>query len=316
VNTNPENHEELTRLISALLDGSLIDDEQLRLEALLQTDPQARRLYMQMIDQEIELPLLLRTEVQGKPAGRILPLTEPPQGTPRPSARRRRPWPLAAAAIVLLMGTALALVLSRNRGGERTADTPVKQIPSSLARATWSEDFESGLAPGWIGTLVSTNLPFGSKHAVTTALRRWPEGDYHTIQLPEDWTKGLFSLTERSTLHISYRFAKGTYVNAFMHTLPADTRDSTPSMFQLRPTQSPRATRRWQTASIPFSQFVRKVEATPGGPPTFVGGPPSVGERVAALAFSSPEEIDFVIDRIWVTPTESSEEVTNQTPNQ
>ena len=304
MNANPGHHEELTRLISALLDGRLSSDEQTRLEALLQADPQARRLYMQMIDQEIELSLLLRSEVQESSAAKILPLTEV---VPLERARwlkRSRQWQLAAVAIVLLIGTALALVLSRDRGERQTAKMPVQQIPSSLARETWKEDFESGLAPGWFGTLVSTNLPPGSKHAVTAKPRPWPEGVSHTIQLPEDWVNGLFTLTERSTLHLTYRFAKGTYVNVFMHALPADTGDSTPSMFQLRPTQSPRATQQWRTASIPFSQFVRKVEATPGAPPTFVGGPPTAGERVAVLAFSSPEETDFVIDRIWITPTE------------
>ena len=301
------------RLISALLDGHLSDEERSRLETLLRADPQARQIYMQMVDQEIELPLLLRADAPRESVGNIVPLTELPPVESAQRNQRPRRWLLAAAAMVLFMGTMAALVFSRDRGGKQTTEAPNLESASSLARETWSEDFESGAAPGWIGTLVSTNLPPGSKHAMTTGLKNFPEGDYQTIQSPENWVNGLFTLTERSTLHISYRFPRGRYVNVFMHALPADTGDSTPSMFQLRPTQSPPATQQWRTTSIPFSQFVRKIETAPGRAPRFVGGPPMAGERVAVLAFSSVEEVDFAIDRIWITPTEPSE-ATNQTP--
>src|SRR5262245_26031206 len=57
--TRHPQHEELQRLISALLDNRLSPEDRARLEALLAADSQARLLYMQMVDQEIELPCLI-----------------------------------------------------------------------------------------------------------------------------------------------------------------------------------------------------------------------------------------------------------------
>src|SRR5678816_2859033 len=61
---NPQ-HAELTRLISGLLDGRLSIAEHEHLESLLAANADARRLYMQMIDQEIELPCIVAS-LQGE----------------------------------------------------------------------------------------------------------------------------------------------------------------------------------------------------------------------------------------------------------
>jgi hypothetical protein len=304
-------YEELTRLISALLDRDLTEPERARLEARLQTDAQARRLYMQMVDQEIELSCLQVAGTQEERAGKILPLLQPGETKATELASGRRPRWLAAAAI-LVLATAMATVVFRNRPGAGSVPQPSPPRAESLSDATWSEGFEQGLPPGWTGRLVSTNLPAGSKHGVAAGPRQSQDGVYHAIQLPEDWNRGLFALSEDSTLHITYRFVKGAHVNVFMHAVPADTSISTPSMFQLSPHQFPRSARQWQMASIPFSSFVRKVRS-PEGRMEFIGGPPAAGERVATISFSWPEEIDFVIDRIWVTPNGSGEEKNQNT---
>src|SRR5688572_15604460 len=61
--------QEIRRLISGLLDGCISSLDHERLELLLSTNPRARRIYMQMIDQEIELPCLVAS-MQGEAAGR------------------------------------------------------------------------------------------------------------------------------------------------------------------------------------------------------------------------------------------------------
>ena len=57
----------------------------------------------------------------------------------------------------------------------------------------------------------------------------------------------------------------------------------------------------WQTASIPFSLFQRKVFDAATGGLNFTGGGPLAGERLCALIFSAPHSFDLTIDRIWIT---------------
>jgi hypothetical protein len=80
-------------------------------------------------------------------------------------------------------------------------------------------------------------------------------------------------------------------------------------MFQLTGSAFPDVAGRWQTASIPFSLFQRKVPDAARGGLTFTGGGPKNGERVAALIFSAPHAIDLTIDRIWITPDGSQTEI-------
>jgi hypothetical protein len=126
-------------------------------------------------------------------------------------------------------------------------------------------------------------------------------GRVYTIQSPENWHDGLFALTDRSTLHVTFRWGRIGHVNVFIHTLDPRAPGSF-GMFQLRTNAFPKGSTDWQTAAIPFSEFIRKIPASPGGPPEFIGGPPLAGERVTALSFSSQDELDLVIDRVWVTP--------------
>ena len=292
MSTKPDSYEELTRLVSALLDGLLSIEESARLQSLLESDPAARSVYMQMIDQEIELSCLIGSS---DAESRVRFLATLPSR--QPAARRR--WPaFAAAAVVLLAAALLALLMPPGWRSSRSSSIPRQfTVPD-----TWAEDFENGALSQWFGRLQRANLPAGSKYAIATAVREYPPvGPHYVIQLPADWSQGLFTLTTNSTLHVTYFLGTPGNVNVFMHTLPSNKEFGRYSMFQLFSGQFPGPRGEWRTASIPFSRFVRKVPG-PGGGMEFVGGSPEAGERVTTLAFSSLEEIDFVIDRIWITP--------------
>jgi hypothetical protein len=307
--TKPEHYEDLTRLISALLDGRLSEVERVQLETLLESDARARRLYLHFIDQEVELSCLVAPAAQPAAEEKVVRLVEDVRnGQP---ARAGGFWRFAAAAVFVLAAAVLAFVVLRRERATGTA-LPKPSVSPTQPVIVWNEDFEAGMSNGWLGRVVGTGLPTGNAQGVAPAIERWPEGEHHTIRLPESWDRGLFALDEKSTLHVTYRFARGTHVNAFMHVMPAEA-NSPPSMFQLREPAFPRRSQRWQTVSIPFSKFVRKVR-TQEGRMEFAGGPPANGERVASLAFSSPDEIDFVIDRIWVTSTATDGQTKQRNP--
>lgn len=295
----PNCYEELTRLVSALLDGQLSVQESARLESLLESDPAARSVYMQMIDQEIELSCLIGpADIESKVS---FLATLPPRGAEEAVYGGRRRMVLAAAAVLLLAGVVFAVLLSgRSRSDRITAPRHVGEP------GAWAADFESGALAQWFGRIVSDNLPAGSQYGVAMAVRDYPPvGPHYVIQLPEDWKRGLFTLTTNSTLHVTYYLGTPGAVNVFMHTLPLEGKAY--SMFQLFSGQFPGRPNDWRTGSIPFSRFVRKVPGAGGGL-EFAGGPPEPGERVTTLVFSSLQEIDFVIDRIWITPTGSGVE--------
>jgi hypothetical protein len=131
---------------------------------------------------------------------------------------------------------------------------------------------------------------------------RLADGTYYAVKLPEDWGKGLVALTKASTLHFTYRVGKPGDMNVFMHTVSSEPGRGRYGMYLLGAPRFPSRVGEWQMASIPFSRFVRKVPVPPDNTLEFAGGPPEAGESITTLLFSSPEEMDFVIDRIWVTP--------------
>jgi hypothetical protein len=295
-------NEELTRLISGLLDQRLSEGEHERLEALLAADPGARRLYMQMIDQEIELPCLVAS-VQGEAAvGREVPSR---QNLKRRFSAARALWRhwIFRAAIAFGMVMLLALFAASRWFGKTAVRTPQPIASAPSLTDSWAEDFENGASTGWHGQLVTTNLPAGSKYGIAAVVKEFPgaESSYN-IQLPEDWERGLVALTTGTTLHVTYRLGNRTHVNVFMHTISPEAGERKFEMYQLKPVGFPGRSGRWQTASIPFSGFVRKIVVEPGGSPKFVGGPPRAGEPITTLSFSSIEPSDLVIDRIWITP--------------
>jgi hypothetical protein len=305
--TKPENCEELTRLIPALLEGRLSDQERARLGALLQADPHARRLYMQMVDQEVELScLLVPAAVGGETPAKILPFIQPLPALAACSSQRR-PWSsiAAAAAGLLLVGTAIGLILAHRPPETNTVTVPKSAHTEPVSSVWWNEDFEKGTLRGWTGSLTSSNLPAGSRFGITAVEQEYPGQTAYVIQLPADWHQGLFALTTGSTLNVRFLVGNQKHINVFMHTIPVDPGVNGYEMYQLDSAPFWGKAGEWRTASIPFSQFKRKVVVKPKGTREFAGGPPSAGELVTVLSFSSVDEIELVIDAVWVTSNSS-----------
>jgi hypothetical protein len=291
--------DELQRLISALLDERLSPEEHTRLEALLAADPQARLLYMQMVDQEIELPCVVAAAQEAHKAPALPPVPRSLFARLRALYPGWRRWALGACAFagVILFATVVRLYIE-------PVSIPQPITTTTAARDSWSEDFETGAATGWHGQLVTNDLPPGSQYGIAATVREFPGGaQTYVIQLPEEWKRGFVAITTQSVLNVIYRLGNRTHVNVFAHTIPApEERDY--RMYQLTPGGGfPGRSGRWQTASIPFSSFKRKIVTEPGGALSFVGGPPSAGEFVTTLSFASVEPNDLVIDRVWITPT-------------
>jgi hypothetical protein len=301
--------ERTTRLISGLLDTQLSANERAQLEVLLETDSEARRLYLEMIDQELELtcrfmPVTENVACQTPVACDVVQrAVAEEKGAGVGSWWRRN---LKIAAVLAVAGT-IALWM-------RTRVSPwgddARRMPS-----TWSADFEDGNARGWVGELTSDDLPSGSRFAIR-AIRPDPIGAALTeIQMPANWQEGIFALSSSSTLNVSYRHtATHGWLNVFMHTSGADANVGQPSMFMLRPGHIPGPPGVWQTASIPFSGFVRKVIDPATGQLAFIGDAPRAGEVVFALSFSGSPNFDLVIDRIWVTHDSSGRDRLHTAP--
>lgn len=317
---NRDAHDELARLVSALLDDRITAEEHARLEAILTGDASARRLYMQMVDQEIELPCLVASAQAQAVAGHQMASR---QDSSREFARASSLWRRWLLGGTLAFGMAMFVVAMFAPPGwfKKPAAVPREVPPVAGMGDSWAEDFESGRLGLWYGRMVTTNLPPGSRYGLAAIAKHYPTGDpVYAVQLPEDWNRGLVTLTLESTLNLTYRLGRRTHVNVFLHTIPArPTPEREYEMYQLRTGGGfPGRSERWQTASIPFANFVRKVAVEPGGAVSFVGGPPEAGELITTLAFSSVEPSDLIIDRVWITPTGSQGEkivpLRDQTP--
>ena len=294
MNGRPADFAGTTRLISGLLDGRLPPDECLRLDSRLQREAEARRLYLQMIDQEIELSCLLAPARDRMADVMVRGIEDESAG--RAGWRRRAVWLLGVAAMIVV---ALAL------WPRVTPKEPIRAVwPIAESEPLeWNADFESGSARGWIGEIVREDLPAGSKFAIRSVERESAGELYAQLHLPADWDRGLFALTARSTVHLTYRHRTPTgWLNVFMHTDGGNFREARNSMFILQHGRFPGAVGEWQTASIPFSRFIRKEIDPLTGELAFIGGAPRDGELVFALFFSGSPGFDLVIDRIWITP--------------
>jgi len=109
---SPEVRLELLRLLSALCDGNLTEVQHLRLEQMLQADPECRRLYLQYTD--VHARLLLHPGLGGGaplPAdGEPVP-AQPPAPAARPPAQDRRRRVGQALRYALAGATTLAASL-------------------------------------------------------------------------------------------------------------------------------------------------------------------------------------------------------------
>lgn len=115
--TKPANYEELTTLVSRLLDEQLDEAGQVRLNELLLADPLARRAYLQMVDQEVEFGSRFVAEASRELVAHanVVPFDFAAEG-----AATRRMWFLrlaAAAALVAVPLLAWLLNQPAERGG-------------------------------------------------------------------------------------------------------------------------------------------------------------------------------------------------------
>lgn len=301
-------HEELMRLVSALLEGRIKPAQLAELESLLKRDVSARRLYMQMVDQEIELPHLIAS-TQSRASSQNEMIGERTSFGAFTTARVWWRWIVGGATALALMLLLFAILSSADWFGKSTEKKRVRSVDP--VGDSWQCDFENGSLLGWYGRMVRTNLPAGSRFGIAAIVKHYRDDDFvYAIELPQDWSWGLVKLTPGSTLHVTYRLERQTHVNIFAHTIPAaGSLLSDYQMYQLRTGGGfPGAAGVWQTASIPFANFLRKTEVSPGGLLAFVGSPPQNGEFVTTLSFASVEPADLVIDRVWITPTGSGRE--------
>jgi len=300
----PKDFDDTARLISALLDGSLKGIERTRLELQLESDPAARRLYLQMIDQEIELQFMA---VPADDAVIVSMTAALEQQVADRRARHRR-W---AAGMLAAAAAAVILVAVRWPQGV-PVERPRPPVAAATVAESWAADFEDGNARGWEGTLVTTGLPAGSKYGLAAARQIKPYGTVWDIESPANWDDGFVSLTTRSTLHVTYRLNGTALRDVFLHTIPSAA--GQPSMYRLTGSQFPGPAGQWQTASIPFALFSRKEPNSATGELKFTGGPPEDGETIAVLSFSAPHAVDLVIDRIWITPDGTGSETIQPLP--
>jgi ferric-dicitrate binding protein FerR (iron transport regulator) len=111
--SRPRDYEELTTLISRLLDRQLDEAGQARLNELLLADPEARRVYRQMMDQEVEFGCRFMAEADRELAGNIVPFDFAAE-----RAAIRRTWILRLAAAAAIVAAPL-LVWLLNRPSNR-----------------------------------------------------------------------------------------------------------------------------------------------------------------------------------------------------
>src|SRR5687767_7306908 len=159
---------EFSRLLSALVDGRLTPTEQGQLERILESEAEARLLYMRYIDLEVELGSALIAPAAASPQKKILPLF--------------LKW---AAAALLVFGLFLAAFLIKR---------PVERQESKPERDTWVSDFERASSEGWVGRWTTNALPAGSKGALSSVTVTNTYGVFHEIRAPERWDTGHFTI--------------------------------------------------------------------------------------------------------------------------
>lgn len=302
--SKPQEFAEVSRLISDLIDGHLAEGEKIRLGIILDSDPDARRLYLQMVDQEIEFECRNFAEGTEDLPGNVVPFDPGNEPTPHPFALW---WRIGLAASIAI---AALFLLTRPAGdrSERHAKTGttnrppgVPTPPPATDEFALTESFENGIPPEWRGNLETRNLPAGSRGAIRAVPDVNTGGAFYTITIPHDWNQGIVTLTSNSVIELRYRLAESGWINLFMHTFGRRQDTTRNSMFLSPESPFQRRTGEWTTVSIPFAVFQRKTNPR-GQQGEFTGGPPEDGERVIGVFFSATEKIDFVIDQLRIMP--------------
>lgn len=262
---------EFSRLLSALVDGRLTPTEQEQLERILESEAEARLLYMKYIELDVELGSALVV--------------------PRATTRRQSTivplflkW---AAAALLVFGVFLAVFLTKR---------PVEREEPKPDGDTWVSDFENAGSEGWVGRWTTNDLPPGSRGALSSVTVTNTYGVFHEIRAPERWDSGHFTIHEDTHLHFVYRVETLAWFDIFFATRRVDSREPGPVLHIFRDQRLWSETGRWREATIPLSLFKRKVDER------FADVPPVPGEAPVHFFFSAAENgLELSIDRIWVT---------------
>ena len=294
-----------SELISKLLDGSITEAEFARLHDLLADDADLRQVYMQMVDQEVELGC------RGPAVAPEVTLF------PRPIVRIA----LAAAAVLVASLLALALFsrLTRDSGDpdeniveteqpqppppptptpdepENVAETrPPRPVPP--APVQWIQDFEDGLPAGWEGEFVDTGLPDGSKGAVRTIAKSQDGSEYRQIVPPMSWAPGYASIGSNTHLHLTMKVERAAEFDLFMLTHVPNPARGEVQLYQFGQTILWEGGEgKWRKLSIPLKAFAWKNRETL----SFVEDEnyPEVGEVAWQLFVSAPNaDLVLVID--------------------
>jgi hypothetical protein len=262
---------EFSRLLSALVDGRLTSTEREQLERILESEAEARLLYMKYIELEVELGSALVV--------------------PRATTRRQSAivplflkW---AAAALLVFGVFLAAFLMKR---------PVAREQPKPGGDTWVSDFENASTEGWVGRWTTNDLPTGSRGALSSVTVTNTYGVFHEIRAPERWDTGYFTIHEDTHLHFVYRVETRAWFDIFLAARRVDSREPGFVLHIFRDQRLWSETGRWRRASIPLSLFKRKVDER------FANVPPVPGEAPVHFFFSAEQNgLELSIDRIWVT---------------
>lgn len=257
------NKEELTQLLSRHFDRGLDPEEQARLERILETDAEARSLYMQFIDLEVELGCVVAPSSQiALPKPRIIPLY----------------WKLAAAA-ALMLGIFIAGMLMRKPATPPTQPVAVERT----APDSWVTDFNNPNIEGWLGRKTTVQLPTGWRGALSSITITNNYGVFHQLRAPEESQNGLFTIHEDTHLQFTYRLETRAWFDLFLVTRSRNPQEPEYVLHIFNDGQLWSEAGRWRTATIPLKLFKRKRNDR------FADVPPVLGEAPTHLFFSAAE---------------------------
>ncbi len=286
----PEQFERGSELIAKVLDQSVSEAEFGELQQLLEEDGALRHVYMQMVDQEVELGCCGST-ISNKV--RLFP----------PQLSR---FVLAAAALVLisLLVFALFSLYSQNDDVQivepetedpQPSETIVRSRPPRdvpPAPAIWAADFENGIPPGWEGEFVTTGLPEGSRGAIRTIPKSQDGREYRQLLPPASWAPGHVRIGANTHLHLTLKVEQAAAYDVFMLTHVPNPARSELQLYKFGEAVLWEGEGQWRRLSIPLKWFAWKDQATE----TFVEDDafPEAGE-IAWQLFISSSDPDFKV---------------------
>ncbi len=173
----------------------------------------------------------------------------------------------------------------------------IARTTPQLLPTHWSEDFESGIPPGWLGRFVAHDLPQGSQGAIGVQIERRDDGAYYSIGSSAAWDAGIVRLTATSHLNITYRLEqRPQWCNLFLSTRSSGMGPPEYFLNRIKNSELWEVAGEWRTVRIPITSFEKKTDGE------FSDEPPAPGELATGFLVSSIDTgLDLTIDRIWWT---------------